>query len=176
MTKRRKKGKKKNTDKSRKTLSRPSRRKFLYQKNLSVPSRVKIPNIVADMDSTESSFSKPKERISIPLEKGISIREPQPHTHTKVQADAEAQNESINSEYNKKGKRKISADDPVRDSARSTLKRIIRDAAANRFREKVWLQQQRDSIVGISTSSKNFRRNATSMGIDALRYLPERSG
>ena len=106
MTKRRKKGKKKNTDKSRKTLSRPSRRKFLFQKNLSVPSRVKIPNIVADMDSTESSFSKPKERISIPLEKGISIREPQPHTHTKVQADAEAQNESINSEYNKKRKKK----------------------------------------------------------------------
>ena len=70
MTKRRKKGKKKNTDKSRKSLSRPSRRKFSYQKNQSVPFGFKISKIAANMDSTESSFSETKERILRPLEKG----------------------------------------------------------------------------------------------------------
>ena len=103
MTKMRKKSKKKNTDKSRKSLSRPSRRKFSYKKNPSVPSGVSISKMAANMDSTKSSFSEPKERISRPLEKGITIREPLPQTHTKVQGDAETQNESINSEYNRKG-------------------------------------------------------------------------
>ena len=92
------------------------------------------------MDSTKSSFGEPEERISRPLEKGITIREPLLQTHSKVQADAKAQNEGINSEHNRKRKRKISTNDPTKDSARLTLKRIIRDAADHRFREEVWLQ------------------------------------
>ena len=63
------------------------------------------------MDSTESSFGELEERTSRPLKKGITIRELLLQIHSKVQADAEAQNESINSEYNRKGKRKISTDD-----------------------------------------------------------------
>ena len=63
MTKRRKKGQKKNIDKSRKSLSRPSRRKYSYKKNQVVPSGVKISTLAANMDSTESSFGEPEERI-----------------------------------------------------------------------------------------------------------------
>ena len=73
-------------------------------------------------------------------------------------ADAEAHGENINSEYKRKGKRKISTDDTTRDSTRSTLKRAIREAAGNRFREEEWLQQQRDRAIGIGASFENFRR------------------
>ena len=77
-------------DKSRKTLSRPSRRKFSYKKNQVIPSKVKVSTLATNMDSTESSFGKPEESISRPGEKGITIREPLLQNHSKVQADTEA--------------------------------------------------------------------------------------
>ena len=93
-------------DKSRKTLSRLSKRKFSYKKNQMVPSGVKDSTLAANTNSVESSFGNPEERISRPLEKGITIRESLPQTRSKVQADAEAHGESINSEYNSKKEKK----------------------------------------------------------------------
>ena len=66
MTKRRKKNKKKSMDKSRKSLSRFSKRKFSYKKRQMVPSRVKDSTFASNMDSVESSLSKPEERVSRP--------------------------------------------------------------------------------------------------------------
>ena len=105
-----------------------------------VPSRVKDTTLAANMDSMESSFSKSETRVPRPLDQRITIREPLPQTHSKVQADVEAHGENKKSDYKRKGKRKISTDDPTRDSARSTLKRAIREAVELRFREEEWLQ------------------------------------
>ena len=134
MTKRRKKNKKKTIDKSRKSLCRLSKRKFSYKKKQMVPSGVKNSTSVANTDLVKSSFGKPEERVSRPLEQDITIREPQPQTYSKVQVDAEVHGENINYEYKRKGKRKISADDPTRDSARSSLKRAITEVTEHRFR------------------------------------------
>ena len=46
-------------DKSRKTLSRPSRGEFLYKENQSIPFGG-VSTLAANMDSAESSFGKPE--------------------------------------------------------------------------------------------------------------------
>ena len=43
-----------------------------------VPSGVKDSTFASNMDSVESSFGKPKERLSRPPEQGVTIREPLP--------------------------------------------------------------------------------------------------
>ena len=53
-------------------------------------------------------------------------------------ADAEAYGENKNSDYKTKGKRKISSDDPTRDSTHSTLERVIKEVIEHRFREEEW--------------------------------------
>ena len=98
MTKRRKKNKKKGLDKSRKSFSRFSKRKFSLKKRQMVPSGVKDSTFASNTDSVESSLGKPDERVLRPPEQGITIREPLPQTHSKVLADAEAHGENINSE------------------------------------------------------------------------------
>ena len=123
-----------------------------------VPSRVKDTTSTANTDSMEPSFGKSKTGVSGPLEQGITIREPLPQTHSRMQVDAEAYGENKNSDYKRKGKRNFSLDDSTRDSAHSTLKRAISEAAEPRFREEEWLQQQRDRAIGIGDSSDNFRR------------------
>ena len=113
-------------DKSRKSLSHFSKEKFSNKKRQMVPSRVKDTTSTANTDSMEPSFGKPKTGVSRPLEQGIAIREPLPQTHSRMQADAEAYGENKNFDYKRKRKRKFSSDDPIRDSAHSTLKRATR--------------------------------------------------
>ena len=78
---------------------------------------------IANTDFVEPSFGKPKIRVSRPLEKGITIRDPLPQTHLKIHDDAEAYGENKNADYKRKRKGKISSDDPTRDSTHSTLKK-----------------------------------------------------
>ena len=106
-----------------------------------VPSGVKDTTSVANIDSVEPSFGRPKIGVSRPLEKGITMKDPLPQTHPRIHANAETYGENKNSDYKRKGKRKISSDNPTRDSSHSTLKRVIREAAEHRFREEELLQQ-----------------------------------
>ena len=70
---------------------------------------VKDTTSAANTDYVEPSVGKLEIGISRPLEKGITIK-------FWLHADIEAYRENKNSDYKRKGKRKISSNDPIRDS------------------------------------------------------------
>ena len=71
------------------------------------------------------------------------IKEPIPQAQQETQTEAEVSAENEDSEYKRKGKKKLKKipTEPSRDSTPSPLRRAMKEATENKLRKETWLRR-----------------------------------